>query len=333
MIGTGLLVFERQVAGLVLAALVVGGIAADAQSEARTAVDYAGVVGRSDVVLERGNPEPNQAMPLGNGRLGVVIWSAEGVTAQLNRGDTLPEMLPVARLTLPGLATLTTAPDYSGRLSLYDGEFRESGAGLRAVAYVDAASDSLVIEVQGAQAGAVQTARLTVPLPQSPKAEANGPVGVLSRTWLDDQEPGASGRSFGALAAITAEGRAVTAKVLDAQTVAVSFRPFADGHFRVIVAAPHFDHSSGSAEAVARDGLRAAAGDARGRTEREWHGFWQRTGYMKVTSADGAGEYMENLRALYLYSAAAESGGEYPGSQAGVADLLSSAPRHHWAPA
>jgi hypothetical protein len=54
---------------------------------------------------------------------------------------------------------------------------------------------------------------------------------------------------------------------------------------------------------------------------------------MKITSSDGSGEYMENLRALYLYSARSESGGEYPGSQAGVADLLSSAPSHHWDPA
>ena len=42
---------------------------------------------------------------------------------------------------------------------------------------------------------------------------------------------------------------------------------------------------------------------------------------------------MENLRALYLYSAASESGGEFPGSQAGVADMLGSAAKHNWDPA
>jgi hypothetical protein len=51
-------------------------------------VDTASVVGRSDVVLGRANREAREAMPLGNGSLGVAMWSEEGFTAQLNRGDT-----------------------------------------------------------------------------------------------------------------------------------------------------------------------------------------------------------------------------------------------------
>jgi alpha-L-fucosidase 2 len=65
-----------------------------------------------------------------------------------------------------------------------------------------------------------------------------------------------------------------------------------------------------------------------------WHSFWQRAELIKLTSADGSGEYMENLRNLYLYSAAAESGGRFPGSQAGIADLFSAVQDvHRWDPA
>ena len=40
---------------------------------------------------------------------------------------------------------------------------------------------------------------------------------------------------------------------------------------------------------------------------------------------------MENLRNIYLFDEAAEKGDEYPGTQAGVADMLSSAgDEHHW---
>jgi hypothetical protein len=40
---------------------------------------------------------------------------------------------------------------------------------------------------------------------------------------------------------------------------------------------------------------------------------------------------MENLRNIYLFDAAAEKGVEYPGSQAGVADMLSSGhDAHRW---
>jgi hypothetical protein len=43
---------------------------------------------------------------------------------------------------------------------------------------------------------------------------------------------------------------------------------------------------------------------------------------------------MENLRHLYLYTAAAESGGRFPGSQAGIGDLFSAVQDlHHWDPA
>ena len=56
-------------------------------------VDVAGVIGRSDIVLGRANMDAGEALPLGNGRLGVAVWAAEGLTAQLNRADTLPERL------------------------------------------------------------------------------------------------------------------------------------------------------------------------------------------------------------------------------------------------
>ncbi len=62
-----------------------------------------------------------------------------------------------------------------------------------------------------------------------------------------------------------------------------------------------------------------------------WHQFWNRAALIRVHSGDGAGDYMENLRNIYLFSAAAERGVEYPGSQAGVADMLSSArDAHRW---
>jgi alpha-L-fucosidase 2 len=59
--------------------------------DGRFHVNVAGVIGRSDIVLERANVGAGEALPLGNGRLGVAVWAAAGLTAQLNRADTLPE--------------------------------------------------------------------------------------------------------------------------------------------------------------------------------------------------------------------------------------------------
>ena len=73
-------------------------------------VDTPNVVRRSNIVLERANFDPTESMALGNGTLGAAIWAADGLTAQLNRGDTLPDRKSPGRVVIPGLARLTAAP-------------------------------------------------------------------------------------------------------------------------------------------------------------------------------------------------------------------------------
>ena len=268
-------------------------------------------------------------MPLGNGRLGVAIWSADGLTAQLNRNDTLPDRLSPGQIILPGLSSLTRATNYSGRLDLYHGEFREQGGGMTVKAFVEPEPDELVIDVSGASPAESQTAILKLWSPRVPKAGAEGSVGFLAESWTDSKNPGASGRAFGSLAAITVQARSVSAAVTDPLTVTVSFTPFADGHFRVIVAAPRYD-GAGSALDLAQRALSPAPDAAHLSC---WRDLWTRAAIIKITSKDGTGEYMENLRNLYLFVAAIEKGVEYPGSQAGIADMISAAEdEHRWDP-
>src|ERR1700731_5492235 len=115
-------------------------------------VDVAGVIGRSDIVLGRANVDAGEALPLGNGRLGVAVWAADGLTAQLNRADTLPDRLSPGQVVIPGLAAMTQAKDFAGRLDLYNGEVQERGGGMHAAVYVQHGTDTLVIDVTGANA-------------------------------------------------------------------------------------------------------------------------------------------------------------------------------------
>ena len=295
--------------------------------EGRFHVDVRGVIGRSDIVLERPNRDALEAMPLGNGRLGVAVWSVDGFTAQLNRADTMPDRLSTGQVVIPGLTTLTSAKDYAGRLDLFNGEFREQGGGMTATAYVEPDTDTLIVDVRGANPNQTQTALLKLWAPRAPQAVAHGQAGLLFHAWLDNKYPESSGRAFGSLSAITAEGREVSAAVTDPLTVTVSFKPFADGHFRIIAASPRYDGSS-DAPAIAGRSLVAAPTEAH---RARWRSFWNRAGVLKITSKDGSGEYMENLRAIYLFVAAIEKGVEFPGTQAGVADMISSAQDvHRW---
>ena len=200
---------------------------------------------------------------------------------------------------------------------------------MKATAYVEPHGDTLIVDVTGANPNEPQTAVLKLWTPRSANAAAKGRVAFLAESWMDNKNPGASGRAFGSLSAITAEGRDVSAAVSDPLTVTVSFKPNEDGHFRVIAAAPHYDGTGNAGEIASR----ALSPEADAAHLSWWKDFWSRAAVIKITSKDGAGEYMENLRNLYLFVAAIEKGSEYPGSQAGIADMISAAQdEHRWDP-
>jgi hypothetical protein len=310
--------------------------ATTAWSHGRFGMNAAGVVSRSDIFLGQPNESPQQYMPLGNGSLAASVWAANGFTAQLNRSDTLPDRLSPGQVTIPGLAKMTTAADFTGRLDLYNGVLTESGGGMTMKAWVLANTDELVVDVTGADPHTVQTASVSLWSGRTPAADASGAIGTVAQTWQDNVPVTGSGETFGSLAAITAGGRDVQASVTGSEAVQVSFKPESDGSFRVIVAAPHW--ADGDAMATAQrmlnvqPGLPEAALTAA--NDAWWHRFWANAGLIEMSSADGSAQYLEQLRTIYLYTEAASMRSKYPGSQAGVADMFNFSEDHQdWYPA
>ena len=298
-------------------------------------LDPAGVVSRSDIVLGTPNAAAAQSLGLGNGSLGVAAWAAGGFTAQLNRTDTMPDRKSPGQVQIPGLSAMTSAADFTGRLDLYNGVLRESGGGQTLKAWVPSGKDELIVDVTGANPNTTQTANVHLWSGRNPSAAASGTIGTLAETWVDNNEQEPSGRTFGSLAAITAGGQGVTASVVNSTTVQVSFRPNADGSYRIVVGAPVW--AGGNAATTASSLL---GGDA---TTAEptllagqsawWNGFWASSGLIELNSADGAAQYMEALRTIYLYTEAASMRGTYPGSQAGVTDMFNFGQDHqNWTP-
>jgi hypothetical protein len=313
-------------------ALVTGGSRPAAAATAVTtawhdgsfAENPAGVVSRSDVVIRQPNFSAAQFLPLGNGSLGVAAWAANGFTAQLNRDDTFPDRKSPGQVTIPGLATMTTATDFTGRLDLYDGVLTESGGGMTLKAWVSAGQDLLIVDVTGANPATTQTASVNLWSGRTPTAATANGTGTLAETWVDNTQTGASGQTFGSLAAITAGGRDVTASATGPEQVQVSFRPHADGSYRIAVAAPHWAGGNASATA-ARLLTPAVAASETGLLNSSaswWHRYWAHAGLLEMSSADGSAQYLENIRTLYLYDEAASMRGTYAGSQAGVADMF-----------
>ena len=288
-------------------------------------VNTAGVVSRSDVVLGEPNTADSQSLPLGNGSLGVAAWAANGFTAQLNRSDTMPYRLSPGQLNIPGLTAMTSASNFSGYLDLYNGVLHESGGGITLNAWVPEGKDELVVDVAGVNPSTQQTATLGLWSGRSPTASSSGAYGSLAQTWVDNSQSGSSGQTFGAMSTITAGGQNVTGSVVDSTEVQVSFTPNSDGDYRVIVASPKW--TGGNAETTASSLI---GGDTTATTasllatqSAWWNNYWADSGLIEINSSDGSGQYMENLRTLYLYDEAATmKSGTYPGSQAGVADMF-----------
>jgi hypothetical protein len=302
-------------------------------------VDTPNLVREANIVLQSPNTDPWASMPLGNGSLGAAVWSAGGFTAQLNRTDTFPDRRSPGWLTIPGLSQITNAADFTATVDPYDGTLRESGGGMTATVYVRADKDELVVDVTGANPATAQTARINLWSGRSPVAAASGSIGTLAETWTDNVATTGSGQTFGSLAALTAGGSGVAASVVDSQTVQVSFKPNADGSFRVIAGAPHWnDTNAGDAAATASalvgTDASATSSSLRAAHLAWWHSYWSGLGLVKLSSGDGVANYMEKLRTLYYFTSAEESRGALPGSQAGVADLFSfDQDNHRWYPA
>ncbi len=294
-------------------------------------VNVARIVARSDIILQRPNVRPEDAMPLGNGRLGAAVWAQDGMTIQLNRADTLPGRLSPGQVVIPGLARLTAGADYAGRVDLFNGQFNEHGGGMSATVYIEPDSDVVIVAVTGADPAARQTAEVHLWAPRRPLEEHQNGLALLAETWTDASAAGATGRTFGSLAAITARARDVRPDSHGRLAAGISFLPESDGSFRVLIAAPVW--AGGDAVKAASSLLSLEGNRSSEQHQRWWNNLWKRAGLMKLKSQDGSAEYFENLRLIDLFVAAAESRGALPGSQAGVADLFSAFKDfHQWDP-
>ncbi len=103
----------------------------------------------------------------------LAVWAADGLTLQLNREDTFPGRLSPGQIAFPGLERINSAQNYSGRVSLYNGEFTASGNGMTATVYVEPATDVVIVDVKGADPSTTQTVLLKLWAPRKPVIALN----------------------------------------------------------------------------------------------------------------------------------------------------------------
>ncbi|WP_327287822.1 hypothetical protein [Streptomyces sp. NBC_01198] len=117
----------------------------------------------------------------------------------------------------------------------------------------------------------------------------------------------------------------------------MAFNPNSDGSYRVVVASPSWTGGNANSTASTLIGSDTTASRASLLATQSawWHNFWAGSGLIEASSSDGTAQYMENLNTLYEYfEAGLMHSGQYPGSQAGLADLYNFNQDHQaWYPA
>jgi hypothetical protein len=150
---------------------VVDGPTGQAFDPARGAlnVDYAGYLSKHDVVYNQPNTDPIRGLPVGNGRVGALVWSANGgLTMQVSGVDASQQTAFGA-----GNVSFTTAPTldagggaFQQRLSLYGGTLATTygqGNDARTVTILGAPNSEVIgIHVADARAGVTATLDLSL---------------------------------------------------------------------------------------------------------------------------------------------------------------------------
>jgi len=249
----------------------------------------------------------------------------------------MPNRWSPGQVSIPGLSAMTSASNFVGYLDLYNGVLHESGGGITMQAWVPAGKDELVVDVTGANPGTRLVANVNLWSGRSPTASASGAVAALAQTWSDNSQTGHSNQTFGTLAAITAGGQNVSATVVNGSQVQVSFNPNSNGSYRVIVASPSWTggNATSTASSLIGSDTTASTSSLLATQSTWWNRYWANSGLIEASSSDGTAQYMENLNTLYLYfEAGIMHSGQYPGSQAGLADLYNFNQDHQaWYPA
>lgn len=297
------------------------------------------LVSTADLVYDRPVQRPVEGQPIGNGRMGTLVWTSPGaVHLQINRNDVFAvnrnhagaQFGPTdicggcaAVVVDVGGSPFAAEPTFTQRLSLYDAETQLAGAGVSVRCFVASQRDVLVMEIDD-QRAQPQPVRVNASLWRAPEvvtedhtarfhfSDAGGRL-VVAQTFAEQDYHCASAVAIGFAEAGTElqpadeRSRLVVAPARRGKRIL----------FLASAASLGGDKAADSRAAVAAALGQLAAVETCSYAElREghlpwWHQFWSRT-FVRLTSPDGAAEAVQRVRYRHLYSMAASSRGTLP---------------------
>jgi len=327
--GTGAAGDTAGAGGITPTTTVVDGPTGEAFDTARGVlnVDYAGYLSKNDVVYNKANTNPLFGLPVGNGRVGALVWSANnGLTMQVSGVDTSQQTAfsagNVAFTTNPALDAGSTI--FQQRLASYDGTLSTKYDANRTVTVLGAPSSEVIgIHVADTRAG-VTSATLDLSLWDVSALSNAGRVPNVATwktvsTWAEaagaglsrgQQDPNNFGYSLGA----TVEGATFTTKAVNGNTVRLTITPSASYTIWIACAsrlnAANHDSLAQAKTALAQTAATGYAATSAAYTK-FWHDFWGKS-FVQYSNTAGDADYLESVYTLATYMIAAGAYGNYP---------------------
>jgi hypothetical protein len=292
----------------------------------------------SDLVYEQPVKSPDAGHPIGNGRMGTMVWtSPDAIHLQINRVDVFavnrdhqgrPGQVGSATDYCGGIAGVVVhvggqpfAPgkkSFRQRLSLAGAECMIEGLGLQVRCFISADSDVLVMEVDDRRASP-ERLKVTVSMLRQPEVRAG--ENIATSTFREDQSRIVLTQRFREReyhnASAVAVGVAGNGAVIDqpSETSRTLVLPAAPKKQVILISSaaawePERDVAQAAVTLVDTAGSRSVS-KLRASHQLWWKEFWSRT-FVKLKSVDGRAEQAERWRNLHLYHMASSSRGELP---------------------
>ena len=271
--------------------------------------------GRNDVVYLAPATEPYEALPLGNGQLGVMVRNAPAMNYIFNHGSFFAngeqdnELISSGELSL-ALPEAWQRGFVDQRLALHDAlivtRFQTGAAQHTIKSWLAEGLDLMVIEIESTANLPDLTAILSI-WERKISSEATASRDDVCLTTV-----GVGGHRATALVVQALEGQTQTSAKGLQGSLEISTTT---KHLTLLVACPVVTGQglgSESARRAARQALATAQAKGGAALWQEhlnyWHDFWTRSGVL-MHSEDGLADYVENLYHLHLYWMAACSRG------------------------
>jgi hypothetical protein len=332
-------------------ALAAPALAADSAPEPLSDVDFRKLISRGDLVYDKPVPRSEEGMPIGNGRMGSLVWTTSSqLRFQINRADVYANNSATNAFFerhndyCGGCAYLDidfgpeSAPfpesGFSQRLSIYDGVLTIEARGITARIFAWPDRDVIAVSVEDRRSapapvkaslrmlryetkyfggGLEKMARDHVVTVQRANHTADSQLIAESGRIALTQEFREGDYCCKSAVAVTMAGGAATPRILNETDVALEGS--GPGSYTLLVSSSATMQAGEDVLIAAFANLDVAATrgvSAIGQASQEWwRSFWSRA-FVHLTSTDGDADFVERHYHYFLYLMASTSRGKFP---------------------